>query len=117
FKKVIATDVSSVMVDKSKKAAEHITTPTEVYVASAEDLPLDNSSVDLVLGGECAHWMDTARWFAEVDRILQPNGTFAYFGYVDPIFVGEPVANEVYDEITYENGEFLGPHWQQPGRT
>lgn len=39
-----------------------------------------------------------------------------YFGYADPVFVGEPVlCNELLEQIQYGD-DWLGPYWEQPGR-
>jgi ubiquinone/menaquinone biosynthesis C-methylase UbiE len=41
---------------------------------SAEDLPLDDSSVDAVLIAQAWHWVDVPRASAEVARVLKPRG-------------------------------------------
>ena len=42
---------------------------------SGESMPLDTSSVDVVLASSCWHWMDEARALHEAARVLVPGGT------------------------------------------
>ena len=44
---------------------------------TAEQLPLDDASVDLVTCAQAWHWVDPAAASAEVGRVLRPGGTLA----------------------------------------
>lgn len=46
--------------------------------ASAEAMPLPDSSVDLVVSAEAIHWMDWRKFFKEAHRILKPRGESNY---------------------------------------
>ncbi|XP_014681500.1 PREDICTED: uncharacterized methyltransferase C25B8.09-like [Priapulus caudatus] len=50
-------------------------------VGDAEDTGLPPLSVDLVVCSQAAHWFDLDKFFAEVDRILKPNGVLALSTY------------------------------------
>lgn len=44
------------------------------YVASAEALPVPDSSVELITVGLAWHWFEAEQFLSEVQRILQPRG-------------------------------------------
>ena len=53
-----------------------------------------------------------------MSRILRKNGTLAFWGYKDHVFVDYPEASKVFLHYAYGNNEqFLGPYWSQPGRS
>ncbi|VEU21295.1 DEKNAAC102318 [Brettanomyces naardenensis] len=131
---VIATDISSAMIKtaktnfanaledlrKKKKEGKKVQIPKKVTLelSAGEDLSkVDSGSIDLVVAAECVHWFQWDKWLTEMVRILKDNGSLIYFAYCDPVFVGEPKANEIYEKFVYQNGDYLGPYWEQPGRS
>ena len=46
-------------------------------VATAEDIPAADHSVDVVVAAQCYHWFDHPRALDEVNRVLRPGGLFA----------------------------------------
>lgn len=44
----------------------------------AEEMPLDDNSVDLLTGFAAVHWFDTPRFMKEVERVLKPSGCVAF---------------------------------------
>ncbi|GMG43352.1 unnamed protein product [Ambrosiozyma monospora] len=78
----------------------------------------DVGDFDMVVSAETVHWLKPARFLDNISTLLKGDqlGTLAYFGYVDPVFVGYPEADAIYDEIVYESAMYLGPYWQMPGR-
>ena len=46
-------------------------------VASAEDLPLPDRSVDVVVSAQAFHWFEPARALPEIARVLRPGGQIA----------------------------------------
>jgi SAM-dependent methyltransferase len=46
--------------------------------ASAEQLPVANRSVDVVVAAQAAHWFDHERGLAEAARVLRPDGMLAW---------------------------------------
>lgn len=115
FDKVIGTDVSQKMIEEAAKTAKR----NVVYeVASADKLShIENNSIDMVTAAECAHWLKADSWFEEMYRVLAPNGTLAYWCYVDPEFPGLPRANDIYTDMVYNDKDWIGGFWQEPGRT
>ena len=51
---------------------------------SAENIPVEDKSVDLVVAGIAAHWFDLEKFFDEVKRILKPTGCLVIFFYASP---------------------------------
>ncbi|XP_038605679.1 putative methyltransferase DDB_G0268948 isoform X4 [Tachyglossus aculeatus] len=51
-------------------------------VCPAEELPLEDASVDLVTAFTAAHWFDTERFLQEVTRVLKPQGCVALSTYL-----------------------------------
>jgi len=52
---------------------EHVP-DTRAAVASAEDLPLADQSVDAVIAAQAFHWFDLDRALPEIARVLRPGG-------------------------------------------
>lgn len=76
FKRVIATDASKEQI-KNAFANEKI----EYKVATAEESGLQSNSVDLITAATAIHWFDHDKFYAEVKRILKPNGVIAAWCY------------------------------------
>ena len=76
FKSVYATDASPQQI---KHATAH---PGVRYaVAPAEASGLPDQSVDLVTVAQALHWFDHDRFYAEVKRVLRPNGLLVVWTY------------------------------------
>lgn len=87
--------------------------------ALAESMPsLRDSSVDMVVAAQAAHWFDYTKLFPEIERVVRKGGTLAFWGYGDHAFVDFPQATNILKH--YTNGDdtsLLGPYWSQPGRS
>lgn len=73
---VIGVDISPGMVDVARRRAE-LYRPTErarFLVADAGNLPLADSSVDMVVGKWVLHHLDSATAVREIRRVLRPGG-------------------------------------------
>jgi ubiquinone/menaquinone biosynthesis C-methylase UbiE len=46
----------------------------EAFAGTAEDIPLDDGSVDAVVVGQAFHWFDGSAALAEIHRVLRPKG-------------------------------------------
>ena len=119
FTHIIGTDPSPGMIAKARASAPQSQYPNIEYrVAGAERLPfVSDSSVDLVVAGQSAHWFDYRQVWPELKRILRQGGTMAFWGYKDPVFVGWPRASAILDRYSYGNDPdtALGSYWE-PGR-
>ena len=76
FEAVLAVDGSP---SQLSRARPH---PRVQYAAAfAEQLPLRDRSVELVVAAQAAHWFDFGRFHAECRRVLAPDGIVALWTY------------------------------------
>ena len=82
FDKIKGIDVSLQQLDQAKtqNTFKHV----EYVEGSAENLPIETDTVDLITANTAAHWFDLPQFFQEVKRVLKPSGCLAITGYCDP---------------------------------
>ena len=102
FDKVIATDASR------EQIASAMAHPKVDYrVAPAEHSGLPDNSIALVTVAQALHWFDFDRFYAEVKRVLPPNGVIAVWAYGINTAEGDDV-NQLVQEFYAET---VGPYW------
>jgi len=105
FKEVLATDISS------KQIEQAATKPNITYAVAGELSNLPDKSVDLVTVAQAIHWFDRKTFYAEVKRVLKPDGVIAAWGYgllkISP---------EVDALITEFYTDVVGPYWDPERR-
>ncbi|KEP54033.1 putative S-adenosylmethionine-dependent methyltransferase [Rhizoctonia solani 123E] len=119
FKEAVGCDPSEGMVKNARLAAEQSgrAQKPEFVVSPAEKLSfLGDSSVDMAIAAQAAHWFDYKALFPELARVLKPGGTVALWNYAELRFGGRPDLDPLISEYSHSD-ESLGPHWQQPGRS
>ena len=101
FREVYASDASAEQIAAASG-------PDNVHfaVAPAEASGLPDSSVDLILVAQAAHWFDLPAFYAEAERVLRPGGVLALLTYSglrinDTL---DPLLREFY-AVT------VGPYW------
>lgn len=108
FQKVHATDISPQQIERAAPA-----TNLRYAVESAENCSLPNHSADLVAVGQAIHWFDFDKFFAEVRRVLNPDGgVFVAFGY-DLLRFDDAAVNRLLDD--FYTGE-THPFWDAERR-
>jgi trans-aconitate 3-methyltransferase len=120
FDRVVGADPSEGMIKQAESATRKDEYPNVTFVqAFAESLPfLDDGSVDMVVAGQAAHWFDYPKLFQELNRIVRPGGTLAFWGYTDHVFPDYPIASKLLHDTAYgASKDLLGSYWQQPGRS
>ncbi len=70
---VHATDPDQDMLSRLSLAMPEV----RVSQAPAEELPVADRSVDVVVGAQCFHWVDPERALPEIARVLRPGGRVA----------------------------------------
>lgn len=101
FEQIAATEPSEAQL---AAAQAH---PRVSYHRSAETAPmLADASVDLVTVAQAAHWFDRPRFYAEVQRVLRPDGVVALWTYALCHIAPEidAVVGRLYSEI-------VGSYW------
>ncbi|XP_048857208.1 putative methyltransferase DDB_G0268948 isoform X2 [Brienomyrus brachyistius] len=79
FLQVVGMDVSPAQLEMARACAS---APNISYrQCPAEELPLEDGSVDLVTAMSAAHWFDRPRFLAEAFRVLRPGGCLALLNY------------------------------------
>src|SRR5580704_3653246 len=69
-------DVIAVEPDPHMRAVlEERVRGADVRAGEAEDLPVDDGTVDVVIGAQMWHWVQLERAVPEVARVLRPGGT------------------------------------------
>jgi len=76
FARVYATDASA---EQIAHAYSH--EKVEYHVENAEHVGLESASADLVTVAQAVHWFDFDKFYAEVKRVLRPNGVLALWTY------------------------------------
>lgn len=75
-------DITEVGVDLCKKRFNYMSLPGDFNVASAEEIPYDDNSFDLVTStGVLHHTPDTPKAVREIFRVLKPGGRFITMFY------------------------------------
>jgi SAM-dependent methyltransferase len=78
----------------------------DCFAADAEALPLADGSLDLIIVAQALHWFATPAFFAEVRRLLKPNGLFCAWCY--SLLRIDSELDALLDDF-YSNT--LGPYW------
>ncbi|MEK6644276.1 MAG: class I SAM-dependent methyltransferase [Planctomycetota bacterium] len=101
FDHVIATDASA---EQIKHAAPHERIAYRVAVAESADL--ESSSVDLITVAQALHWFNFDAFYANVRRVLAPDGLLAVWCYT------LPSVNEAVDAVMMRlYRDITGPYW------
>jgi ubiquinone/menaquinone biosynthesis C-methylase UbiE len=85
----------------------------------AEEIPMDDDSVDAVTVADGFHWFDQAAALAEIRRVLRPGGGLAVLTTL-PDWSGASWAEELgglMEEMRPEHPFFDGPPWQEAVRS
>lgn len=79
--KILSLDISPEMLKQTKSKGGWLRKP-KLICADAEDIPLEDESVDLIFSSLMLQWCDYKKVFAEFKRILKPDGLlmFSTFG-------------------------------------
>ena len=104
---VIATDAS---VEQIRQATPHERVRYEV--APAENVPLEDHSIDLVIVAQAVHWFDHDAFYREVRRVVRPGGVIAAWTYT--LFHAppdDPQASDIDAVLRYFYDEVTGPYW------
>ncbi len=108
FDKVVASDPSEAQINAAFRAPN-----IEYKIAPAERSGLESGSIDLVTVANALHWFDFPAFYAEVNRILKPEGLLAVWCYGCPIHNSSKSVNDL---ISYLHNTILGDYWLAENR-
>ncbi|XP_044532490.1 putative methyltransferase DDB_G0268948 [Gracilinanus agilis] len=83
FARVLGTDISEAQIQQAKQA--HSQAHVSYCVCPAEDLPVEDASVDLLTAFTAAHWFDLKVFMRELERVLKPGGCVSLSTYTPRI--------------------------------
>ena len=83
--------------------------------ALAEAMPLADHTVDLVTIAQALHWFDFERFYAEVRRVLKPNGRIAAWTY-SFLSVSPQLGPEIDAAVRWFYTDAIGPYWPSERR-
>jgi SAM-dependent methyltransferase len=101
FDYVIATDASEKQIVNAQ--------PHEIVdyrLALAENSGIGSETIDLIMVAQALHWFDLDRFYAEVRRVLKPDGVLAASAY--NLLHIEKAIDEVVNQYYHE---VVGPFW------
>jgi len=101
FSRVIASDAAQAQVSS---AVAHARIVYKVMPAERSDLA--DASVDLVTVAQAIHWFDFDRFYAEVRRVLKPEGAIAVWTYGV-----NKIAPDVDAVVQRYYAHIVGPYW------
>lgn len=101
FQLVIGTDASLPQLAATEQRSNVFYT-----CASAEQVPLRDSAIDLITVAQAAHWFDLTPFYREVDRVFRPGGLLALWCY--GLFNIEPAIDKLINEYYSDT---VGNYW------
>jgi len=101
FEHVRASDASATQVEHAIPTAN-----VTYHVSPAEQIQSADNSVDLVTVAQAIHWFRHPDFFAEVDRVLKPQGVLAVWGY--QLLYTDTALDAVIEDF---HSNVVGPYW------
>lgn len=117
FENVCGVDPSPGMIEQAKKHVKEADAARLSFFQGTDTdfaAKLTPGSIDLITVAQAVHWFDAPKFYDNVYKALKPNGTIAFWGYLDPVFVDHPNVSDLHLECLYGE-QALGPYWE-PGR-
>nr|XP_033791440.1 putative methyltransferase DDB_G0268948 [Geotrypetes seraphini]XP_033791441.1 putative methyltransferase DDB_G0268948 [Geotrypetes seraphini] len=106
FQKVVGVDESEAQLSVAKEVS--MKPNISFCVSTAEALPFQDASVDLVTASVAAHWFDVDKFVKEAIRVLKPNGCLAVHCFNDGMELHHKSGpSEMLKEIFHEAWYFL----------
>ena len=107
FQSVLATDISAAQLAQAPPL-KNVT----CRAAGAEHSGLPDRSADLVTAAQAIHWFDFEAFYAEVRRVLKPDGCLAVIGY-GLIEAQDPQLNQLIQALYFQT---LKGYWDTERR-
>ncbi len=102
FEQVLGTDISAAQLASAPRLPN-----VEYRAAAAEASGLPDHCADLVTIAQALHWFDLPQFYAEVRRVLKPQGVVAAWGY-NRLRIAQPEVQRIVDRF-YE--QTIGSYW------
>ncbi|KAJ5934163.1 hypothetical protein N7466_003710 [Penicillium verhagenii] len=120
FSQVIGLDPSEGMIATARAhSAEKPATKLRFEISTAETLgsdilpPVQDSSVDLIISANAAHWFNIPAFWAAAARVLKPGGTVALWAPCGPVIhPSTPNASAIQAAMEKIQVEYLAPYYE-----
>lgn len=106
YETVYATDPSDQQINNAMPHSNII-----YKVEKAEQCGLNDSVADLVTIAQALHWFEFNTFYAEVKRVLKPNGIIAAWAYGVP-----SISPEIDSLVNYFHDHVVGEFWQRENK-
>jgi len=111
FTNVLGIDVSESQITGAIKRE---TCPNVQYkIGGCDDIPLPDSSTELVTCSQAAHWFHLPSFYKEVDRVLVPGGVLAMYCYNFPKPFGHPKCEELRGHLRHMYNVDTAGYWHK----
>ncbi|XP_018587851.1 putative methyltransferase DDB_G0268948 isoform X2 [Scleropages formosus] len=108
FQEVVGIDVSENQISEANAVPGF---PNVTYrVGTAEELPFQDGSVDLLTAASAAHWFNQDKFLKEASRTLKPRGCIALLSYTDALKFHYSSAGDTLNSIYEEMKNILLPY-------
>ncbi|CAI1739708.1 hypothetical protein SEUBUCD646_0O03780 [Saccharomyces eubayanus] len=119
FENITGIDPSSAMLSiaEKEKAERKLGDNVKFINALGEDLSsIESGTVDMVISAEAIHWCNLDKLFQQVTSVLRRDGTFAFWFYIQPVFVDfTPEASNVYYKYCWSK-DYMGKYLDENQR-
>ncbi|XP_012731630.2 putative methyltransferase DDB_G0268948 [Fundulus heteroclitus] len=113
FKEIVGIDVSECQLEEARSVPGY--TNITYRTGTAEELPFEDGTVDLLTASSAAHWFDRSRFLMEANRVLKPRGCIALLGFIDTnISLNYKDCGDKLNRIYQEVKELLQPYTSNP---
>jgi len=101
FIHVHATDISAKQLSNAVQRAN-----VTYAISDSTHIALHDTSVNLITVAQAVHWFNTTKFYAEVNRVLKPDGIIALLGY--GVMRSDPATDEIIQHFYHQ---VTGPYW------
>ncbi len=99
---IIGCDPDQEMLKEARKSAKQNMLPVAYVQGSAEKLPFEKESFDVIISGAAFHWFATAKAMKEIQRVLRKNGMYFVF-WTQNIKSNKPtIGDEIYKKYKFK---------------
>lgn len=102
FRQVLATDVSVSQIENAAPAPN-----IRFAVEPAEHCSAEDTSLNLIVAAQAAHWFDLASFYEEVRRVAAPGCVLALVSY-GVLSINHAECNARFHQFYYDE---IGPYW------
>ena len=97
FSSILGIDISQSQIENAPRQFPNI----NFQVSDAYNIPVKDSSIDLVTTAQTMHWLDKQSFYTEVNRVLKASGVLAVYGYGN-VELSDSTASTIIKEVNLD---------------